>query len=164
MILEAQGEANAVNGFLISLRDKAPPLSLITSLGVDGMPLEDDETGFAILESGGGASSVQIAPDCDVCEDCLRELFDPEDRRFRYPFINCTNCGPRYTIITGIPYDRPLTTMAGFPLCPDCRAEYENPLDRRFHAQPVACPACGPRLSLLDGRGGSWRAISSKAR
>jgi len=153
VLLETQGTADAVDGFLRSLRDKAPPLSVISSLSVDGIPLEDGETGFAILESGDGASSVQIAPDCDVCEDCLRELFDPEDRRFRYPFINCTNCGPRYTIITGIPYDRPFTTMAGFPLCPDCRAEYENPLDRRFHAQPVACPACGPRLSLLDGRG-----------
>ena len=106
-----------------------------------------------ILPSAPGEKGIQIAPDSDVCADCLRELFDPDDRRYRYPFINCTNCGPRYSIITGIPYDRPFTTMADFTMCADCRAEYTDPANRRFHAQPNACPACGPRLILAEPGG-----------
>ena len=100
-----------------------------------------------------GAGPVAVAADAAVCDDCLRELFDPGDRRFGYPFLNCTNCGPRLTIVTGAPYDRARTTMAGFAMCPECRTEYENPADRRFHAQPTACPVCGPRLSVLDEAG-----------
>src|SRR5262249_46656339 len=94
-----------------------------------------------------------VSPDVATCADCLAELLDPTDRRYRYPFLNCTNCGPRLTIVTGAPYDRQRTTMAGFPMCAACRAEYENPADRRFHAQPTCCPACGPRLQLLAGQG-----------
>jgi hydrogenase maturation protein HypF len=152
VFLEVQGPEELLNAFLDDLREKTPPLAVITSIDKEDIPTET-EAAFVILKSGGGENSIQIAPDGDVCPDCLRELFDPADRRYRYPFINCTNCGPRYTIITGVPYDRPFTTMASFPLCPLCRAEYENPVDRRFHAQPVACPVCGPRLELLDAGG-----------
>ncbi|MGA7828193.1 MAG: carbamoyltransferase HypF [Geobacteraceae bacterium] len=152
VFLEAQGPEDHLNAFREDLREKAPPLAVITSIESAEIPTTD-ESAFIILKSGEGENSIQIAPDGDVCPDCLRELFDPSDRRYRYPFINCTNCGPRYTIITGVPYDRPFTTMSSFPLCPRCRAEYENPLDRRFHAQPVACPVCGPRLELLDEEG-----------
>jgi hydrogenase maturation protein HypF len=153
VFLEAQGAADEVDSFLRDLVEKPPPLAAISSVRTDDIPTVEEEKGFTILESGGGGTNIQIAPDCDVCPDCLRELFDPTDRRYRYPFINCTNCGPRYSIITGTPYDRPYTTMADFPLCPDCRAEYQDPADRRFHAQPVACPICGPRLTLLDADG-----------
>ncbi|MRR06265.1 MAG: carbamoyltransferase HypF, partial [Deltaproteobacteria bacterium] len=152
VFLEAQGPEELLSVFLNDLREKTPPLAVITSLEFKEIPAVE-EAAFTILKSGGGENSIQIAPDGDVCPDCLRELFDPTDRRFRYPFINCTNCGPRYTIINNVPYDRPFTTMAPFPLCPRCRSEYENPADRRFHAQPVACPVCGPRLGLLAARG-----------
>jgi hydrogenase maturation protein HypF len=94
-----------------------------------------------------------VSADSATCADCLRELADPTDRRFEYPFINCTNCGPRFTIVRDVPYDRPFTTMAPFAMCPACSAEYHDPGDRRFHAQPVCCPACGPRLRLLDAHG-----------
>jgi hydrogenase maturation protein HypF len=113
------------------------------------------ERGFTIVPSQGQtARHTLISPDLCICDDCLRELFDPHDRRYRYPFINCTNCGPRFTIIRDIPYDRPLTTMAAFPMCPDCQREYDDPLDRRFHAQPNACPVCGPEVWLEIG---DWR-------
>ncbi len=152
VLLEAEGEHGAVDEFICRLAEEAPPLAVITGLTISDIPPTAGE-GFAILASGVGASQVQIAPDSDVCPDCLRELFDPADRRYRYPFITCTNCGPRYSIITGIPYDRQNTTMARFPLCSACRAEYEEPANRRFHAQPNACPECGPQLRLLDGGG-----------
>ena len=107
------------------------------------------ERGFAIAPSAGGSRpDAPVSPDTATCDDCLAELFDPADRRYRYPFVNCTNCGPRFTIVRGVPYDRPRTTMAGFPMCARCRAEYEDPRDRRFHAQPNACPDCGPRARL----------------
>jgi hydrogenase maturation protein HypF len=152
VVLEAQGPVAALEIFVHGLRNQAPPLALIHTLQTEDIPHVDEER-FVIRPSGGSGAEVQIAPDGDVCSDCLRELFDPGDRRYRYPFINCTNCGPRYSIIQGAPYDRPLTTMAAFAMCDACRAEYENPENRRFHAQPNACPACGPRLRLLDSRG-----------
>jgi hydrogenase maturation protein HypF len=152
VVLEVQGPKEDIDGFRCAIPEQAPPLAVISSFRVEETtPVE--ESGFVIRESGGVGGDVQIAPDCDVCPDCLAELFDPNDRRYRYPFINCTNCGPRYTIIKGVPYDRAFTTMAVFPMCDDCRAEYEDPAHRRFHAQPNACPVCGPALTLLDCRG-----------
>ena len=153
VVIETQGEEGAMAGFLEAITAEAPPLAVISSLHSGDVPPVVEE-GFAILASGCGEANIQIAPDGDVCDDCLSELFDPADRRYRYPFLTCTNCGPRYSIITGIPYDRPFTTMAPFAMCPACRTEYEDPADRRFHAQPNACPACGPRLRLLDKEGG----------
>ncbi len=112
------------------------------------------ERGFRIVASRGASGrDVALSPDVATCDDCLREIRDPSDRRYRYAFTNCTNCGPRLTIITGAPYDRERTTMASFVMCDRCRAEYDDPRDRRFHAQPVACPACGPRLALRDRSG-----------
>jgi hydrogenase maturation protein HypF len=106
------------------------------------------ESRFVVAASRAAGRSALVPPDVATCEACLRELFDPADRRYRYPFLNCTDCGPRFTIVRSVPYDRPATTMAGFPLCADCRREYEDPTDRRFHAEPIACPACGPQLSV----------------
>ncbi|MDQ3067001.1 MAG: carbamoyltransferase HypF, partial [Actinomycetota bacterium] len=130
-----------------ALREEAPPLAQIDSVEARRVELRG-ETEFRIHVSRAHGSSALIPADVATCEDCLRELFDPTDRRYRYPFINCTQCGPRFTIVTGVPYDRPLTTMAGFPLCADSRLEYEDPGDRRFHAEPIACPVCGPQLTL----------------
>ena len=149
--IEIQGAAEALAAFDQALADDAPPLAVISAIIADTIP-SVEETVFSILPSVDGEAAIQIAPDSALCFDCLRELFDPTDRRYRYPFITCTNCGPRYSIITGIPYDRPKTTMAGFPLCPDCRREYDNPLDRRFHAQPIACHICGPQVSLISSQ------------
>lgn len=147
--IEAEAEPETLTAFLAALRDEAPPLAHIASL--EAMPIPSNGyTTFEIRHSEAQEGRfVLISPDVATCPDCLRELFDPADRRYRYPFINCTNCGPRFTIITDIPYDRPHTTMRVFPLCDACRAEYENPADRRFHAQPNACPECGPHLTLL---------------
>jgi hydrogenase maturation protein HypF len=150
--IEIQGADARQEAFEDALRNSLPPLALITSHLCADIPVGDDHS-FIILPSGTGTADIQIAPDSALCSDCLRELFDAADRRYRYPFITCTNCGPRYSIITGIPYDRPKTTMAGFPLCPDCLREYQDPLDRRFHAQPIACHVCGPQVSLLTSSG-----------
>src|SRR6201986_2301024 len=153
VVAEVEGSPAAVDAFLARLEPEAPPLAVVEEM------LREERPGagagaFAIRESPRGeAPDAAITPDTAVCEDCLSELRDPGDRRFRYPFINCTNCGPRFTIVRGIPYDRPLTTMSGFAMCAACRREYEDPGDRRFHAQPNACPACGPRVRLLDPRG-----------
>ncbi|MDT8440320.1 MAG: carbamoyltransferase HypF [Desulfuromonadales bacterium] len=151
--IEIEGPAAQTDLFLQRLQTEPPPLARITAFSHQPLP-PTGETGFAIRHSRAADSvRIQVAPDTFVCADCRRELFDPADRRFRYPFINCTNCGPRYTIVTGIPYDRPVTTMAGFVMCAACQGEYDDPASRRFHAQPNACPTCGPRLSLLDEQG-----------
>ena len=149
--IEVEGENGAVSAFIDALRAEAPPLAHIESLKAEPIEAHGYDA-FEIRKSRREAGRFQlISPDVATCDDCVRELFDLEDRRYRYPFINCTNCGPRFTIIEDIPYDRPNTTMRVFPLCEDCRAEYEDPADRRFHAQPNACPVCGPRIWLVPG-------------
>jgi hydrogenase maturation protein HypF len=146
--IEIEGPPVVMDAFVRAVRDDAPPLSRIDDLEVS-IQSARGLVGFEIRDSASMPEAFQpISPDVAVCEDCLRELGDPKDRRFRYPFINCTNCGPRFTIIQDIPYDRPLTTMAAFAMCPDCAREYADPSDRRFHAQPVACSACGPAVWL----------------
>ncbi len=153
VLLEAEGSPAAVEALLARLAREAPPLAVLETVACEALP-PTGERGFAILESAaGGSADASVTPDTATCTDCLRELVDPDDRRFRYPFLNCTNCGPRFTIVAGIPYDRPLTTMAGFAMCPECRAEYDDPADRRFHAQPNACPRCGPTVALVDVTG-----------
>jgi len=151
--IHAEGAPDALDAFRRDLTEKAPPLARIFDISMEPAPFEG-RTGFAIVASAPGAGrATLISPDVSVCDDCLREMFDPSDRRFSYPFINCTNCGPRYTIIMDIPYDRPYTAMKDFRMCPQCQAEYDDPLDRRFHAQPNACPACGPHVWLSDPSG-----------
>jgi hydrogenase maturation protein HypF len=154
VVVEVEAGADAVELFFARLADDAPPLASVER--VSAQPIEPTgEQGFVIRESPrGGEPRAAVTPDSATCDDCLRELFDPRDRRFRYPFVNCTNCGPRFTIVRGVPYDRPYTTMSGFRMCPACQAEYDSPADRRFHAQPNACPECGPSLRLVDGGGG----------
>ena len=152
--IAVQGEPATLDVFLSSLQTEAPPLARVESLQRVILPLILDESAFVILASrGDGAKVAAIAPDAHVCDDCLAEMLDPRDRRYHYPFINCTNCGPRFSIITGIPYDRPRTTMADFMMCPACSSEYQDPTSRRYHAQPIACPACGPQLTLLAADG-----------
>ena len=146
--IEVDGEQDILDAFVKALHDEAPQLSHIDELTASFRAANGFRS-FEIIHSESVEGAFQpISPDVAVCDDCLRELFDPNDRRYRYPFINCTNCGPRFTIIKDIPYDRPKTTMAGFKLCPDCEREYTDPTNRRFHAQPVACPTCGPKIWL----------------
>jgi hydrogenase maturation protein HypF len=152
--LEVEGEQEAVDTLLLRLSAEAPPLADVEQVTTEPLAPRG-EHGFQIAPSGERRrdADAPVAADSATCAECLAELQDPRDRRFRYPFVNCTNCGPRFTIVRGVPYDRPLTTMADFTMCAACRAEYENPRDRRFHAQPNACPQCGPRARLL-GAGG----------
>jgi len=143
---EVRGPEANVQAFIQDLRQNPPPLSAIDSFTVEDAP-DQAFTEFQIRHSEDDPSDfLPVSPDLNICPDCRRELFDPSDRRYRYPFINCTNCGPRFSIVTGIPYDRPNTSMAGFSLCPDCAEEYQDPSNRRFHAQPIACPVCGPQV------------------
>ncbi|GAB4507662.1 MAG: carbamoyltransferase HypF [Sulfuricaulis sp.] len=146
----AQGAAVVLETFERALLDEAPPLARPRMSSRSPAKPQSFET-FEILPSRADATAhIHVPPDYFACEDCLRELHDPDNRRYRHPFINCTQCGPRYTLIGKLPYDRPNTSMAAFAMCPECRREYENPLDRRFHAEPVACPACGPRLQFTS--------------
>jgi hydrogenase maturation protein HypF len=153
--LEVEGPPSAIAAFLERLPAETPPMARLEGVRSESLAPRG-QSGFAILasEAAGGADT-QVTPDAATCEECLAELRDPLDRRYRYPFINCTNCGPRFTIVRGVPYDRPLTSMAGFAMCDRCRAEYEDPRDRRFHAQPNACFVCGPRAWLLGAAGGA---------
>jgi len=151
--IEIEGDEETLGKFLSDLEAKAPPISCIEQVEVTFHPLQGYAT-FEILESMSQEGKYQlVSADIATCEDCLREILSTTDRRFRYPFTNCTNCGPRFTIIEDIPYDRPKTTMRKFQMCPDCQREYHDPLDRRFHAQPNACPVCGPGLELVDSDG-----------
>jgi hydrogenase maturation protein HypF len=163
VLLEAEGDHESVEQFLFRLRAEAPPLAEIQRvLSEDVEPCGED--GFRILASGrAGEPLALVTPDAATCADCVAELFDPADRRHRYPFVNCTNCGPRFTIVCGVPYDRPLTTMAGFAMCARCQAEYDDPGDRRFHAQPNACPDCGPTVRLGDAVGEDALATAAAA-
>jgi hydrogenase maturation protein HypF len=159
VLLEVQGAGSAVQRFLARLTADAPPLAAVDRVVCEAVA-PSDRQGFQILASQrSGSADVLITPDTATCADCLAELRDPDDRRHRYPFINCTNCGPRLTIVRGVPYDRPLTTMSGFEMCEACQREYENPLDRRFHAQPNACPRCGPKVRVTDALGRSVATI-----
>jgi len=149
--IHVQGSATALAIFSEKLLLQAPPLARPVIESCATYPIELSEI-FQILNSELDAQPhIHVPPDYFVCSACLQELHDPNNRRYRYPFINCTQCGPRYTLIQRLPYDdRPNTSMADFPLCPDCTREYHNPLDRRFHAQPIACPVCGPQLQFID--------------
>jgi hydrogenase maturation protein HypF len=153
VLVEVEGPAGAVDALVRRLRSDAPPLADVRGVTSEDVPATG-AAGFEIVASTrSGAATAPVTPDTATCEDCLAELADPHDRRYRYPFLNCTNCGPRFTIVRGIPYDRPATTMADFAMCAECLAEYEDPMDRRFHAQPNACPVCGPRARLLERDG-----------
>ncbi|HUD15583.1 MAG TPA: acylphosphatase, partial [Terracidiphilus sp.] len=151
--IEVEGAVERLDAFVERLRSEMPPLARIDSVTLRELPTTG-EVGFQIVASEVlGRVSTGIPADAATCADCLRELLDPADRRYRYPFLNCTNCGPRYTITRRIPYDRPQTSMARFTMCAACQAEYDDPANRRFHAQPNACWDCGPRVSLLGPDG-----------
>ncbi len=156
--IQIQGPPAAVTGFAQRLHHNAPPLAVITHLETTNLPPELEQSFRIIASERESAVTTLVSPDVAVCPDCLKELFDSENRRYEYPFINCTNCGPRYTIIEAIPYDRPYTSMRHFTMCPECQREYDDPRDRRFHAQPNACPVCGPQVWLAD----SWGATVAR--
>ena len=154
--IDAEGPAPRLDEFARRLQHDAPALARVDAVIEQPLPLSARAPRcFEILASAAGPARTAIGPDSALCDDCLGELLDPADRRWRYAFINCTHCGPRFTITRALPYDRAMTSMAGFALCPACEAEYRAPSDRRFHAEPNACPVCGPRLVLLDAQGGA---------
>ncbi|MDL2216238.1 carbamoyltransferase HypF [Desulfovibrio sp. OttesenSCG-928-M14] len=152
VVIEIQGQEPGLEAFTRRLHSELPPLALLTGFTQEKLPPLEGESDFRISQSTAGSThAVLISPDTCTCSDCLADMTQIDNRRFNYPFTNCTNCGPRYTITRSIPYDRAETSMACFPLCPECRAEYDNPRDRRFHAQPNACPVCGPKVWLCAG-------------
>ncbi len=157
--IQVDGLPAMLDSFIEKLQTMAPPVARIDSLETAATP-HNGFTSFEIIQSQSIAGAfMPLSPDMSVCQDCLAELFDPTDRRYRYPFINCTHCGPRFTIIRDIPYDRPNTTMVAFAMCKECGEEYHNPLDRRFHAQPIACPVCGPQVWLEYSNDSNKRCI-----
>jgi len=150
--IHAEGESALVDEFIMELSDNAPAASKVEEIDIKEVPLEDfDSFEIRFSDDEDVAETTLVSPELATCDDCVAELFNPNDRRYRYPFINCTNCGPRFTIIDHLPYDRAATSMAAFPMCKKCAAEYADPLDRRFHAQPDACFECGPHVSF------AWR-------
>ena len=152
VVLEVEGPPDRVSALVTAL-SSPPPLARVDGVSCTPLPVVGD-TAFVIRDSDlTGARRALVSPDTATCADCLRELHDPADRRYLHPFVNCTSCGPRYTIVESVPYDRSRTTMAPFPMCPSCAAEYVDPANRRFHAEPVACPSCGPALSLVGHSG-----------
>ena len=151
--LEAEGDADAIAALRRAIETSPPPNAAVVSVEVAELEPRGEKAFVIGTSASQGARVAQILPDLATCPDCLRELFDPQDRRHLYPFINCTHCGPRYSIVEDVPYDRARTSMRHFPMCPACRAEYDDPSNRRFHAEPNACPICGPRLSLWDDGG-----------
>jgi hydrogenase maturation protein HypF len=157
VLVRVGGRPDAVEDFLVRVESEPPPLARIDQIeahAFDGVLPTD----FRIAESLAGDAHTQVAPDAAICPACAEEIINPFERRFRYPFTNCTHCGPRLTIVSGIPYDRANTTMSPFPMCEACQGEYRDPADRRFHADAIACHACGPRATLvrLDGRATSF--------
>ncbi|MGX4687858.1 carbamoyltransferase HypF [Streptomyces sp. JNUCC 63] len=157
VLIEVEGPPDGVDRFCDRLARQPPPLAAVTGIGLEDLPATGATDPFTIRPTDHAPGRTQLPPDTATCADCLRELADPADRRHRHPFITCTHCGPRFTIATAMPYDRAVTTMAGFPMCPSCAREYADPADRRFHAQPVACPDCGPRLRLVPADGSGIR-------
>lgn len=154
VILEVEGEDSAVKEFISFIINEPPPLSLIEHYETREIELQQSKE-FEILSSeADGEGELLVSPDIAICDNCRAEMFSPEDRRYNYPFINCTDCGPRFSIIRDLPYDRPKTTMKDFPMCPECEKEYKNPNDRRYHAQPVSCYQCGPTLTLYESGSG----------
>ncbi|PKW05713.1 hydrogenase maturation protein HypF [Streptomyces sp. 1222.5] len=157
VLIEVEGPAGEVDRFCALLAEQPPPLAAVTAVAGEDLPATGESGTFTIRTTERSPGRTQLPPDTATCADCLSELSDPADRRHRHPFITCTHCGPRFTVATGMPYDRAVTTMAGFPMCPPCAREYGDPADRRFHAQPVACPDCGPRLALTPAAGSGAR-------
>ncbi|MFJ7071754.1 carbamoyltransferase HypF [Streptomyces sp. NPDC098781] len=153
VLIEVEGPPDGIASFCDRLASRPPPLAAVLGVGVEDLPVTGADDTFTIRSTDRSPGRTLLPPDTATCDDCLRELADPADRRHRHPFVTCTHCGPRFTIATGMPYDRAVTTMSGFPMCPDCAREYGDPGDRRFHAQPVACPDCGPRLRLVTAAG-----------
>src|SRR5271163_690398 len=153
VMIELEGEPHQLDLFLSHLRHDAPPLAVIDRIASAAVAAIGEHD-FRIVESvAGEVPSALVSPDLATCDKCVDEIRDPANRRYRYPFNNCTNCGPRFTIVRDVPYDRPRTTMADFVMCADCSREYNDPRDRRFHAQPISCPRCGPTLVLTNQAG-----------